>query len=120
MLLASAEAVLAVEPARHHPRRIDIGLVGPHEAGGEAAFEIRALFTDAHGVLLEDPVTGSLNASVAQWLFASGRATGSYIAAQGTCLGRSGRVPVERDARGQVWIGGRTTTLFSGVQTDNE
>ena len=116
VLLASAEAVLAVEAVRHHPERIDIGLVGPH-AAGPAAFEVRALFSDAHGALIEDPVTGSLNASIAQWLFASGRATGAYVAAQGTRLGRTGRVRIERDGAGQVWVGGRTTTLFAGERS---
>ena len=118
VLLASAEAVLAVEPARHHPRRIDIGVVGAHAAGGEAAFEVRALFSDAHSALIEDPVTGSLNAAIAQWLFASGRARDDYTAAQGTRLGRTGRVRVRRDGDGQVWIGGRTLTLFAGVEGD--
>jgi PhzF family phenazine biosynthesis protein len=114
VLLASADAVLAVEPARHHDRHIDIGIVGPHAPGSDAAFEIRAIFTVPGGGLIEDPVTGSLNASVGQWLFASGRAEGAYVAAQGTRLGRTGRVQVSRDADGQVWIGGRTVTLFEG------
>jgi PhzF family phenazine biosynthesis protein len=114
VMLASAGAVLAVEPARQHHREIDIGVVGPHPAGAETAFEIRAIFSNAQGALLEDPVTGSLNASVGQWLFASGRATGAYVAAQGARLGRTGRVHVEQDADGQVWVGGATRTLFSG------
>ena len=114
VMLESAEAVLAVEPARHHPEHIDIGIVGPHAPGGDVAFELRALFTDAHGGLIEDPVTGSLNASVGQWLFASGRASGSYVAAQGTRLGRSGRIHVSQDDTGQVWVAGATRTLFSG------
>ena len=97
-----------------HPRHIDIGIVGPHAPGGAAAFEVRAIFSDAHGALIEDPVTGSLNASVGQWLFASGRATDGYVAAQGTRLGRTGRVAVTQDAQGQVWVGGRTVTLFAG------
>ncbi|WP_287990023.1 PhzF family phenazine biosynthesis protein [Acidiphilium sp.] len=113
-MLASAADVLAIEPARHHGRPIDIGVVGPHEPGGAAAFEIRALFTNPEGVLVEDPVTGSLNASVGQWLFASGRANGAYVAAQGTRLGRAGRVHVEQDAAGQVWVGGAVRTLFAG------
>lgn len=114
VLLDSAEAVLAVEPARHHRGRIDIGLVGPHAPGSETAFEIRAIFSDAQRALIEDPVTGSLNASVGQWLFASGRVTGRYVAAQGTRLGRTGRIHVEQDAEGQVWVAGATRTLFSG------
>jgi PhzF family phenazine biosynthesis protein len=115
VMVGSAEAVLAVEPLRHYHRRVEIGLVGAHAPGGEAAVEIRAFFSDAHGAILEDPVTGSLNASIAQWLFASGRAAGAYVAAQGTALGRTGRVRVEQDAEGRIWIGGLTRTLFSGV-----
>jgi len=114
VLLASAEAVLAVDPVRHHAARIDIGLVGPHAPGSEAAFELRAIFSGPDGGMIEDPVTGSLNASVGQWLFASGRASGHYVAAQGTKLGRTGRVDVSQDESGQVWVGGRTLTLFSG------
>ncbi|AIT05232.1 phenazine biosynthesis protein PhzF [Sphingomonas taxi] len=114
VMLDSADAVLAVEPVRHHPSHVDIGIVGPHAAGGEAAFELRAIFSDAHGGLIEDPVTGSLNASVGQWLFASGRASGGYVAAQGTRLGRTGRVHVTQDGAGQVWVAGETRTLFVG------
>jgi PhzF family phenazine biosynthesis protein len=114
VMLESADAVLALEPARHHAKRIDIGVVGPHAADNEAAFEIRAIFSDGHGALIEDPVTGSLNASVGQWLFASGRAHGAYVAAQGTRLGRTGRVHVSQDDAGQVWVAGATRTLFIG------
>lgn len=114
VLLESAEAVLAVEPTWHHGRSIDIGIVGAHPAGSDIAFEIRAIFSVPGGGLIEDPVTGSLNASVGQWLFESGRATDRYVAAQGTRLGRTGRIDVERDADGQVWVGGKTLTLFSG------
>ena len=114
VMLASAEAVLAVNPVGHTPRHVDIGLVGAHPPGADCAFELRALFNDAQGTMIEDPVTGSLNASVAQWLFESGRAVGGYVAAQGTRLGRTGRVQVEQDADGQVWVGGRTIPLFAG------
>ncbi len=114
VMLATAADVLAVEPARHHSRRIDIGIVGPHPAGSEAAFEIRTIFSDAHGALIEDPVCGSLNAPVGQWLFASGRAHDRYVAAQGSCIGRDGRIDVVQDGNGQVWVGGRTTTMFDG------
>ncbi len=114
VLLDSAEAVLAIEPARHGAERIDIGVVGPHAPGGETAFEIRAIFSDGQNGLIEDPVTGSLNASIGQWLFASGRAQGAYLAAQGTRLGRTGRIHVSQDAGGDVWVAGATRTLFSG------
>ncbi|MDF0488570.1 PhzF family phenazine biosynthesis protein [Sphingomonas sp. H39-1-10] len=114
VLLESAEAVLAIEPLAQPDRRVDIGVVGPHAPGGPAAFELRALFTGPGGGIIEDPVTGSLNASVGQWLFDSGRVTNAYVAAQGTRLGRTGRVRVSRDDEGQVWVGGRTLTLVSG------
>ncbi len=114
VLLESADAVLALRPARSHPRRIDIGVVGPHAPGGDAAFELRAFFSDSHGGLVEDPVTGSLNASAAQWMLGSGRGHAPYVAAQGTALGRTGRVRVEQDSAGAIWIGGRTLSLFRG------
>jgi PhzF family phenazine biosynthesis protein len=114
ILLESAQAVLAVEPARHHPTRLDIGLVGAYPTGSPLAFELRAIFSDHHRNLIEDPVTGSLNASVAQWLLATNRATAPYTASQGTCLGRAGRIYIERAASGTVWVGGDVTTLFSG------
>ena len=115
VLLGSADAVLAVEPLRAHDRRIEIGIVGLHPLGSPAAYEVRAIFSDAAGGLIEDPVTGSLNASLAQWLLASGRVTAPYVAAQGTRLGRDGRVAVTQDQAGQVWIGGMTRTLFEGT-----
>jgi PhzF family phenazine biosynthesis protein len=115
VLLDSAEKVLAVDPLRSHDRVIDVGVVGPHEAGGDADFEIRGFFSAGAGMLVEDPVTGSLNASVAQWLFESGRAEGSYIAAQGTALGRLGRVFLSRDDAGQVWVGGTARSMMSGA-----
>lgn len=116
IMLATAGEVLALQPKRSHPRPIDIGVVGPHSVGQEAAFEVRALFTDAQGGIVEDPVTGSLNAAVAQWLYATGRVDGPYTAAQGTVLGRTGRVHIERDGDGTIWIGGKTRTLFGGHQ----
>ena len=114
VLLESADAVLALNPPREHPRRIDVGVVGPYPPGSPVAFELRAFFSDHHGGVVEDPVTGSLNASVAQWLLASGRASAPYTASQGTRLGRRGRVVIEQDEAGAVWVGGRTATRFSG------
>jgi PhzF family phenazine biosynthesis protein len=115
VLLESAEAVLALEPARDHPTRLDIGVVGPHPRGAGPAWEVRAIFSDQYGALREDPVTGSLNASLAQWLLASGRATAPYIAAQGARVGSAGRIHVSQDGTGQVWVGGQARTIVSGV-----
>jgi PhzF family phenazine biosynthesis protein len=108
--LATAEAVLAVKPGATH---MDIGVFGRHPAGAPEALEVRAFFPSASGTT-EDPVTGSLNAALAQWLLASGKATAPYTAAQGTALGRRGRVHVTADPDGAVWIGGATHTLISG------
>lgn len=111
VLLADAAAVLAVAPSF---AELDIGVVGPHPPGGETAFEVRAFFPNA-GAMVEDPVTGSLNASLAQWLLSTGRATAPYVASQGTALGRSGRVHVTRDPDdGTIWVGGGTVTCVSG------
>lgn len=114
VLLSSAAEVLQIEAKRQHTVRADIGVVGPHPAGGNAAFELRAFFTDHRGALIEDPVTGSLNASVAQWLILTGRAKPPYETAQGTRLGRTGRIQVTTDSRGDVWIGGNARILFQG------
>ena len=115
--LASADAVLALTPAASWPERIDVGVVGPYPAGHETAFEVRAFFTDHLGTVREDPVTGSLNASVGQWLYASGVADAPYVASQGTRLDRLGRVHVSRDATGQVWVGGSVRTHVAGPLT---
>jgi PhzF family phenazine biosynthesis protein len=74
--------------------------------------EVRA-FAAAIGIN-EDPVTGSLNASLAQWLIAEGHAPERYLASQGVCLGRAGQVYLERDAQGQVWVGGESVTCVDG------
>jgi PhzF family phenazine biosynthesis protein len=79
----------------------------------EPTVEVRA-FAAPVGVM-EDPVTGSLNASLAQWLMADGYAPTSYIASQGTCLDRAGRVHLVRDAGGQVWVGGDAVTCITGT-----
>lgn len=112
--LASAEAVLALKPAGAHHRQIDIGVVGPHAEGAEVAWEIRTFFTDHLGTMREDPVTGSFNASAAQWLLREGLAQAPYVAAQGTQLGRVGRIYIDQDAAEQVWVGGASRTLFRG------
>jgi predicted PhzF superfamily epimerase YddE/YHI9 len=73
------------------------------------------MFQDQIGGPREDPVTGSLNASLAEWLLASGRATAPYVTSQGTRLGVRGRPRIEQDATGQVWVGGATVTIVEGV-----
>ena len=78
--------------------------------------EVRALFPK-EGAMVEDPVTGSLNASLAGWLIGAGRLEAPYVARQGTVLGREGRVHVSRDADGTIWVGGRTVTCISGSVT---
>jgi PhzF family phenazine biosynthesis protein len=109
--LASADAVLAVSmPAA---TELDIGLVGAYPAGGPADFEVRAFFPGAGG-MFEDPVTGSLNGSIAQWLLGSGQATAPYVASQGTALGRAGRAHISQDSGGAIWVGGGTVTCVSG------
>ena len=114
VMLASAEAVLAVEPVRDYRGVMDVGVVGPHPTGSSVAFELRAFFTDHQGGVREDPVTGSLNASTAQWLLSSDRAKAPYVAAQGDRVGRSGRIYIDQNDRG-VWVGGQTKTLFAGI-----
>jgi PhzF family phenazine biosynthesis protein len=110
VLLESADAVLALRPASLD---MDVGVVGPYPQGSDVAFELRAFFP-RDGVSTEDPVTGSLNASVGQWLLETGRATSPYVAGQGTALGRAGRVHVSRDDEGTVWVGGGTVTCITG------
>lgn len=114
IMLHSAQAVLRLDPVRTHHGRIDIGVVGPYDPGGEAQYELRAFFSDDLGGIVEDPVTGSLNAAVGQWLFDSGRAKVRYVAGQGKRLGRAGRVEVSQAYEGQVWVGGRTVTMIEG------
>jgi PhzF family phenazine biosynthesis protein len=110
VLLDSAEAVLAVRPG---DTDLFLGLAGPYPAGSPAAFEVRAFFTKDGGIA-EDPVTGSLNASLAAWLLRTGRATAPYVASQGTVLGRAGRVYISRDDAGTIWVAGGTVTRISG------
>jgi PhzF family phenazine biosynthesis protein len=110
VLLASAEAVLAVKPGALD---LDIGVAGPYPDGSPEALEVRA-FTPVV-MSLEDPVTGSLNASLGQWLLGSGRLASPYVASQGTALGRRGRVHVSQDSDGQVWVGGGTVTCITGT-----
>jgi len=111
VLLQSAERVLELRPGALD---FDVGAVGFHPPGSEAAIEVRAFFP-VNGVAAEDPVTGSLNAGVAQWLLGSGRLQAPYVASQGSAIGRHGRIYVSRDVDGAIWVGGRCETVISGT-----
>ena len=124
VMLGSAAQVLALKPDAVLLAGLEVGVIGPHAGSGRAdspdsaaddcAFEVRA-FSPGNNGLAEDPVTGSLNAALAQWLIGAGLAPERYIASQGAALGRAGRVHVERDAAGQVWIGGASVTCVDGT-----
>ncbi|MGA8516153.1 MAG: PhzF family phenazine biosynthesis protein [Burkholderiaceae bacterium] len=121
VMLRSAEQVLALKPDSAILAGLDIGVVGPRgkvgvvgaqTTGDQTQFEVRAFFPGNSG-LCEDPVTGSLNAAIAQWLIGAGLAPTRYIAAQGTALARAGRVHVEQEGA-DIWIGGASVTCIDG------
>ena len=110
VLLDSAERVLALRPDWPALGDLKLGVVGAHPPGSEAAFELRAFIGDG---AYEDPVTGSLNASVAQWLMRASLAPPRYVAAQGAALGRAGRVHLQRDGA-DTWVGGDVVCCIEG------
>jgi len=115
VLLDSAHTVLDLRPeVAGHPGRWDIGVIGPCDPQDETQFELRAFFTEGGQPLLEDPVTGSLNAAAAQWLLSRGRASAPYLASQGTAMGRRGRVHVSSEGD-TIWVGGRADVVLSGT-----
>jgi PhzF family phenazine biosynthesis protein len=111
VLLDHADDVLALRPGFVD---LDLGVVAPYPEGSETAFEVRAFFPK-DGVTVEDPVTGSLNASLAEWLLRTGRARAPYVASQGAALGRAGRVHISRDPDDTIWVGGGTVTRIAGT-----
>jgi PhzF family phenazine biosynthesis protein len=117
MLLDSAETVLNLQP--DHARLMDLGQsvgvvhVGPHASDTRQPGVVVRAFAAPMGNR-EDPVTGSLNASLAEWLIAEGLAPHHYQVAQGECLGRAGRVHIRQDDH-QVWVGGRSVTCIEGT-----
>ncbi len=123
VMLASAEEVLALQPDGAVLANLDIGVVGPRGKvgvvggatldGSDTQFEVRAFFPGNSG-LCEDPVTGSLNAALAQWLMGAGLAPTSYVAAQGTAMGRAGRVHLVQRG-GDIWVGGDSVTCVDGA-----
>jgi PhzF family phenazine biosynthesis protein len=113
VLLHSREDVLALRPNYAALSGLRVGVVGAWDSakdGSDAKYEVRAFTAGGY----EDPVTGSLNAGIAQWLIGTGVAPSTYVASQGTALGRSGRVYVERD-ESETWIGGAVTTCIAGT-----
>ncbi len=121
VMLRSAEQVLTLKPDASILAGLDVGVVGPcgkvgvvgaQTTGDDTQFEVRAFFPGNNG-LCEDPVTGSLNAAIAQWLIGAGLAPARYVAAQGTALGRAGRVHVEQEGA-DIWIGGVSITCIDG------
>jgi PhzF family phenazine biosynthesis protein len=138
LLLDSADTVIALEPdhARLRELGVKVGVAAltaepsavqlisrssrearafagsAHQEETPADLEVRA-FAAPVGII-EDPVTGSLNASLAQWLMAEGHIGERYVASQGVCLGREGRVTLTRDAQGQVWVGGEVQICIEG------
>jgi PhzF family phenazine biosynthesis protein len=124
LLLDSPQTVLALAPNHLQLKQLGhkVGVAAVYPPGGAGPhLEVRA-FAAASGIL-EDPVTGSLNASLAQWLIADGQMPARYLAAQGACLDRAGRVHVECDSAGQaaskssgqVWVGGESVTCIAGT-----
>ena len=137
LLLDAPETVLALQPDHGRLRElgVKVGVAAVYRQSGPALIaranrearasrsetapanpepdlEVRA-FAAPSGIL-EDPVTGSLNASLGQWLMAEGLMPSSYLASQGSCLGRAGQVHVRRDTQGQVWVGGSSVSCIRG------
>lgn len=115
VLLRSRADVLALRPNYAALSGLRVGVVGAWDSakdGSDAQFEVRAFTAGGY----EDPVTGSLNAGLAQWLIGTGVAPASYVVSQGTAMGRMGRVHVERDGP-EIWIGGAVTTCIAGTLT---
>ncbi len=111
LMLASSARVLAVRPDAAALGDIRLGLIAAQPPGADTQFEVRA-FVPGLGVL-EDPVTGSLNAGLAQWLIGAGLAPPAYAASQGAAVGRAGRVHVEQIG-GDIWIGGDVAPCIEG------
>ena len=111
VMLATRAELLAVVPDHAALTGLNLGVVAPHD-GTDAQFEVRA-FVTALGIA-EDPVTGSLNAGLAQWLIGAGLAPPDYVASQGTVLGRAGRVHVRR-VGDTIRVGGAVCTCIEGT-----
>jgi PhzF family phenazine biosynthesis protein len=118
ILLRSPDAVLAADPDPGACAGLKVGLVAAYPDGARddgVVAEVRAFYSDERD-FGEDPVTGSLNAGLAQWLVPVGRLPAHYVAAQGTAIGRLGRVHVDVDEHGTTWVGGATHTVVTGIR----
>jgi PhzF family phenazine biosynthesis protein len=113
VMLRGGDEVLAIEPDFAAMAGLEIGVIGPWK-DRDVQYEVRG-FAPSAGIP-EDPVTGSLNAGLAQWLIGAGMAPAAYVAAQGTALGRAGRVHVRRLGQ-QIWIGGDIVSCIAGTLT---
>ncbi|MFC7850785.1 PhzF family phenazine biosynthesis protein [Arthrobacter sp. NPDC057388] len=109
--LASAPAVLDLAPDFTAMGRLNVGVIGAYGDGGPADFEVRGFLPGL--AIPEDPVTGSLNAGLAQWLVSTGVAEGNYTVSQGTALGRGGRLTITREGD-SIWVGGTSRTVIRG------
>lgn len=120
VMLNSRAELLALRPDIARMAGLQVGVIAPWSPAERAAcgadeaprFEVRAFMS--MGGVSEDPVTGSLNASLAQWLIGEGLAPDHYIVSQGTAIGREGRVHIDCDAPGEIWVGGHTTPCLQG------
>jgi PhzF family phenazine biosynthesis protein len=111
VMLQSADAVLALQPDMAALGDIKLGVLGRHAPGHEAQWEVRAFIPSLN--VPEDPVTGSLNAAIGQWLTEAGLAGPRYVASQGTALGRAGRVFIEA-GEDALWVGGHVARCVEG------
>ena len=113
--LASAVDVLAADSSKiRYPQFLGVGLIGAHAVGSECDYEVRML--GASSGMSEDPITGSLNAAIASWKYRSGEWQRPLTVAQGTCIGRNGRVSIRYDSKvDTVWVGGQTCFLIEGT-----
>jgi PhzF family phenazine biosynthesis protein len=111
--LATVDEVVALRPDFSSFPTAKVGVIATYPEGSAHDIEVRG-FAPGVGVA-EDPVTGSLNASLAQWLIGAGILPGRYRASQGRVIGRAGVIDIERDETGAVWVGGVCRTLIRGT-----
>ncbi|WP_423787073.1 PhzF family phenazine biosynthesis protein [Kerstersia gyiorum] len=116
LLLDNPETVLGLTPdlPALHAQGIQLGVAARHLDTGATDLEVRVWFNSG-STLTEDPITGSFNASLAQWLIQRGHIAAPYLASQGINLGRAGQVHLSQDDSGQVWVGGQSSTCISGT-----